>query len=435
MTGKLYYQDAGLFDFEAMLVKQVRESGELSDRDLRRRGAPESRPAAGGRWIAILDRSAFYPEGGGQPADRGWLNEVPVLDVQEKDGEILHFLPEPLSEEKGRKIEGKIDSSRRFDFMQQHTGQHLVSASLFKTGGFQTLSVHMGETYTAVEIDTPAITEAEITAVEDLANRIVNQNLSVRIHLVHTSELPRFQLRKAPPDREKLRIVEIEHFDACACGGTHLASTGQVGLIKAVDREKRRGRIRLHWKIGARAYLDYRENIGLISALSRELTCGRGEILTAVQSLQERLKDLGRQAARTEERLAGILAESLFEQAAPVYGVRIILSSFKEEAESLIQGIFNRLLKEPAGAPGRGKIIAGLVNFSGAQVQWKAGVSGEISLPLYDLIHPLLPLIEGRGGGKFPRWQGIGRKPAGANVFLEELEKAVIERLSNNHLG
>ena len=161
MTEQLYYTDPRISRFDARVLQQRQE---------------------GKRWAVVLDRTAFYPEGGGQPADRGTLNGLAVLDVQKKGEEIRHYLAEPLSEGatvEGTVAEGTVDWERRFEFMQQHTGQHIVSASLIEAAGYPTVSAYLGERYTAVEIDTYDIQEGEIEAAEALANRQVTRNLPV----------------------------------------------------------------------------------------------------------------------------------------------------------------------------------------------------------------------------------------------------------------
>ena len=209
MTEKLYYKDPRMESFQAQLVHQMQE---------------------GDHWIVVLDRTAFYPEGGGQPADRGLLNGIPVIDVREREGEVYHVLPEALNQE--GPVQGRIDFPTRFDFMQQHTGQHIVSASLIETAGYPTISASLGESYTAVEIDINSIQDAEIEAAEVLANRTVTRNLPVRTHWIQPEEAEHYHLRKPPPDVQRLRIVEIEGTDSAACAGIHVEKTGEVGLIK-----------------------------------------------------------------------------------------------------------------------------------------------------------------------------------------------------------
>jgi alanyl-tRNA synthetase len=279
MTEKLYYNDPRMESFQARLVHHEQE---------------------GDHWIVVLDRTAFYPEGGGQPADKGRLNGIPVIDVREREGEIYHVLPEALKQ--GVPVQGMIDFPTRFDFMQQHTGQHIISASLIEAAGYPTVSAYLGDSYTAVEIDTDSIQDAQIEAAEVLANRTVTRNLPVHIHWIQPEEAERYHLRKPPPDVRRLRIVEIEGVDAAACAGIHVEKTGEVGLIKFDGLEKIRGRLRLHWLIGDRAFRDVRAKDHLTAALNRELTCGTADILASVRELKNKLREREQRISQLEKR-------------------------------------------------------------------------------------------------------------------------------------
>jgi alanyl-tRNA synthetase len=394
MTRKLYYEDPQRLSFEARPIEQRRE---------------------GERWAVVLDQTCFYPQGGGQPADRGSLNGRPVLDVR-LDGEaVAHLLAEPLADEL---VRGEVDPAWRFDFMQQHTGQHLVSGALLQAAGAATLSAHLGESTTTVELDAPRLEEALILEAEDLANRTIAADLPVRIHWVDPEDVHRFSLRKPPPSRERIRIVEIEGFDTVACSGIHLSRTAQAGLVRWVGEEKIRGRLRLHWKIGRRALEDYRRKDRLAARLSRELTCSVEEIPEAVRRLQERLKEQGLALARLEEGLAGSLAERLLAGGREAGGRRLVAHRFERESPGLVRRVFDLLLE-------RERTVAALLLPEGERLQWMVGQSAGGGLELKRIVPPLLPAIEGRGGGNELRWQGVGRRPAGAEEFLARLEEAL----------
>ncbi len=399
MTEKLYYHDSRLQSFQARLLRQERQ---------------------GRRWIAVLDRSAFYPQGGGQPADRGSLNGVFVLDVQDRGGEILHVLPQPLQE--GLPVAGTIDFARRFEFMQQHTGQHIVSASLIQAAGYPTVSAHLGEHYTAVEIKADKIEEEQIETAERLANRAVTRNLPVRIQWIRPEEAERFKLRKPPPEVGRLRIVEIEGVDAAACAGIHVASTGEVGLIKYDGLEKIRGRLRLHWLIGERAYRDNREKDRLIAALNRELTCGTSEILASVQELKNRLRARGEQLSRLERDLSARIAAELLDRSDSLGPVRLAAEIFQGVEPSLASAVYQALLSRPS-------TVAFIFNRTVEDVRWWIGSSEDLELPWKRIVPPLLPLIDGKGGGRGASWQGSGRKPQGTPEFLTRLQEALQRHL------
>lgn len=410
MTEQLYYTDPQLTQFEARVLKQKPE---------------------GDRWIVILDRTAFYPEGGGQPADRGMLNDLPVVDVQKKGQEICHYLAKPLGESEsveGTTVEGTIDWERRFEFMQQHTGQHIISASLIEAAGYPTISAYLGERYTAVEIDCDDIQEQEIESAEALANHQVNRNLPVQIHWISPQEAERYRLRKPPPDVERLRIIQIEGFDAAACAGIHVTTTGEVGLIKYDGLEKIRGRLRLHWLIGTRAYSDARDKDHLVAALNKELTCGTEDILPSVRDLKNKIREREQRISQLEKILAEQRVQSLLEGAETRGGVRLIQKRFTSDEGSLVQTVYQSLLDNP-------KTVACIFQQRDADVRWQIGCSEDLDLPWKKILPDLFPLIQGKGGGRGHSWQGVGSKSEGVERFLEALQKAVWDHLPGEILG
>ncbi len=396
MTEALYYKNTREEHFTASLVEQR---------------------ARGKEWIALLDRTAFYPEGGGQPADRGSLNGIEVLDVRKEDNNILHFLPKKIE---SSKVQGKIDLAFRYDYMQQHTGQHLISAALYKKGNYKTVSSYLGRGYTAVEIDVADISEKQVLEVEELCNLIISRNLPVISHWVSSEQAARFPLRKPVPDKERIRLVEIEDFDFVGCGGMHMDHTGEIQLIKAVGREKIRGRLRLHWQIGKRAFNDYQNKHRTVTDLCKELTCSSEELLPGVIKIKEELRSQKQSNAVLQDRLARYIADSMLAAARDISGLKAFLHLFNNEEPELVKKIFDNLLES-------GRTAACLVNNCSGELQWHAGSSENAGLPLKEIIPPLLPLIEGRGGGKGNRWQGIGRDISGVQDFLKGVEQGILE--------
>jgi alanyl-tRNA synthetase len=336
---------------------------------------------------------------------------------------VYHYLPEALVE--GAPVEGKIDFPRRFDFMQQHTGQHIISACLIKTSGYRTISAYLGDSYTAVEIDTDTIQEQQIEAAERMANQTVTSNLPVRIQWVSPEEAETLQLRKPPPAVERLRIVQIEGVDAAACAGIHVGTTGEVGLIKFEDLEKIRGRLRLHWLIGERAYRDIRDKDSLVRALNRELTCGTPEILASVRELKNKLRSREQRIAQLERNQAAQTTRDLLAASEIKDGIRVITKTFDQEHPSFVQTVFQALL-------GERKTAACLINKRAENMQWLIGCSGELALPWKKILPPLLPLIEGKGGGRGSSWQGVGRNLKNTETFLQQVQAEIRHQLSDN---
>ncbi len=418
MTEKLYYSDINKLEFVARIIKTTEDKKK-------------------GGWQVVLDCTCFYPEGGGQPADRGWINGIPVLDVQKKssiskkmsssDGDedevIYHLLSEyPGGED--TEVTGKIDKDRRIDYMQQHTGQHILSGALWQVGQYKTLSVHMGEDVTTIEIDVPEISTDNVIAVEDLANQVICDDIPIHFLQVDQSELGEYALRKPTNRQGKIRLVQVGNFDCVACGGLHFDRTRHVGWVKAVGIEKIRGHVRLSWKIGRRAQADYRAKDQIIAGLRPVLATNESNFVQKAQELQEELVQVKRKRNWLENRLAQTMAEQMMKQAdqeqaksnrSPGQGenYRIIAVALQEEDDVLVKKIMKEIIST-------GKNLACLVDILPGRVLWSIGCSADME-KIFDfnrIRQELLPLIDGNGGGRFPLWQGVGSQAGKVPEFL-----------------
>ena len=241
-TRKLYYENGACLQFCATVLSCVPTDGNF----------------------------AFYPEGGGQPADRGALGGARVLDVHEKDGVVVHTVTAPLRV--GEMVQGDVDGRRRLDHMQQHTGEHIVCGIVHRLYGYENVGFHLGDDETTFDFDGP-LTKKQLSEIEVLANRTVTQNLSVRGYYPSYGELAKLDYRSKKEIDGDIRIVEIEGIDRCACCAPHVAKTGEIGLIKFTDSMAYKGGIRIHMVCGMRALRDYslkQENLELIA---RDLSC------------------------------------------------------------------------------------------------------------------------------------------------------------------
>ena len=275
MTEKLYYADSGMLEFDAAVVR----AASLPD----------------GRCEVVLDRTCFYPGGGGQPCDLGTLDGARVLEVREQEEEIVHV----VSAAPGQgKVSGSVDAARRRDFMAQHTGQHIFSQALARAGNLETVSVHFGDEDTTIELKADSVDDGVLRDAEQIANAVIRENRRVILHEIDRAEVSRFPLRRTPPDEGRLRIVEVESYDWAACGGVHVASAGEVFLVKAVSQERIRGRVRVHVMIGGRAFEDYGRKVALAQGLSRALTCGEDSVLGRVQEMLAAEKEAARELRR-----------------------------------------------------------------------------------------------------------------------------------------
>jgi len=373
MTERLYYSDSYLRTFEAQVVARLEAHGQ---------------PAV------ILNRTAFYPEGGGQPSDRGVLNRVEVVEVQtrEADGEVLHILSAPLVEEA---VTGVVDHTRRFDLMQQHTGQHILSQAFIHTANAETVSFHLNpdpnEGALTIDLNQAALTPAEIDRAEEFANTVVVENRAVRARFVSTEELQALPLRKPPKVEQAIRIVEIEGFDWSACGGTHVARTGEVGIIKIVKVEKRGAETRVEFRCGQRALFDYRRKHQLISQAASELSIGFWELDQAIGRMQAEAKAARRQLVEAEARLQQYEARELLNSAEPRGDFGLIAQTWLNRDAAYLKRMASLLVAQP-------KTVA-LLGATGQSLALVFARSKDLPIDLAALLKTAAARLGGRGGG------------------------------------
>jgi len=395
MTRPLYYEDPYRSRFSATISRIEPADG------------PKAHPAV------ALSETAFYPEGGGQPADRGSLNGLPVVDTRKQDGEILHYLA-PGSDTSGLapgdSVEAELDWSRRFDYMQQHTGQHVISAALMHVGAYPTVSVHQGEEYTTIEIDADALPERDRLDVEERANEIVAANAPVLDYQVTEDRVPELELRRPPKVSGTIRIVEIQGYDRVACGGVHLSRTGEVGWIKLIGTERIRGRVRTVWKIGRRALEDYRLKDQVSARLTELLSVQPAEIPERSEKLTEKLSQREWEIEQLNRRVAGLLADAMCRDEGPVTG------RLGEEDADKLRSVVEHVVTTHHRP-------AAVVAADGERLRWCIGVPEDRAFAFNELRERLLPPIGGKGGGKPPYWQGVGEKPEGAETLFAEFRK------------
>ena len=286
MTRLLYREDSTIRDFEGTVLDSI-------ERD-------------GATWVE-LDRTAFYPGGGGQPADRGRLDALPVADVSEEEGRVWHRVEGALAP--GSRVEGSVDWARRFDHMQQHTGQHILSQAFIAVAGAETRSFHLGEEEVSIDVAHPGLDPGMLRRVEDRANEVVWEDREIVIHEVPREEIGRFPLRKLPAVEGIVRVVEVQGFDWSACGGTHVRRTGQVGIVAILSTEKYKGGTRVAFVCGGRALRRQRDRAHLLRELSLAFTAGEGDLPKAVARLKE-------ERDRLDKRLKTLLASELVREAA-----------------------------------------------------------------------------------------------------------------------
>src|SRR5215207_9247359 len=295
MTQRLYYSDSHLVEFEARVVAVSRTED--------------------GRAAVALDRTAFYPTGGGQPTDTGTLGDARVVEcLDEEDGGVLHVCEgEPPAE--GALVLGRVDWPRRLDHIQQHTGQHILSQSFVELYGAQTRSFRMTEDMCEIDVELADPSDERVGRAVRRADEIIWDDRAVRVHLVTPGEAARMPLRKDSAREGELRVVEIEGFDFSPCGGTHAASTGEVGVVVARQWERAKGLVRVTFAAGGRAIEDYARANTTARATAAVFSVGRDEAATAAARLQEENRGLVRRLRAAEELAARAEARELYEEA------------------------------------------------------------------------------------------------------------------------
>jgi alanyl-tRNA synthetase len=376
MTERLYYRQPDLRSFDA-LVTQVLDRG--------------------GRPAVLLDRTAFYPTSGGQPFDTGRLGEVDVIETIDEDEEIVHVLSAPLVERAA--VRGDIDWTRRFDHMQQHTGQHVLSAAFDRLFDNRTMSFHMGGDASSIDL-AREMSGADVERAVDEANRVVWDDRPVTIRTVSPEEAARLPLRKEPVRSGPLRLIEVADFDLSACGGTHVARTGEIGIIAVSATERFRGGSRLTFVCGGRALRAFRTQRDAIAGSIKHLSVAPVELPASIDRLQQDLKQSRKDIGRLQQSLAVYEAVRLLSDATSADGVRVVVQALEGWDAAGLRAIATSLTANERVAA---------VLFSATQPAAVAiARSGDVPLDANAVLRTLMTAFGGRGGGKADLAQGAG---------------------------
>ncbi len=370
MTERLYLQDAYLTHFTASVLEVLEWAGH---------------PAV------VLDRSAFYPEGGGQPADTGTLAGVRVTDVivRNDDGSVVHVLEQPL---RADEIEGRVDWPRRFDHMQQHSGQHLLSAAFEQLFDADTVGFHLGAEVSTVDIALPSLDAQAVLSAERLVNGIIWENRPVRTWQAAPKELAGLPLRRMPTVEGPVRLVEVTGFDLNPCGGTHVARTGEIGLLKVVRRERRGNEWRLEFVCGGRALRDYQAKHELVTQLAARLTVGYWETDQAVERLQNEARSLYRELQEARRQLWEAEAAALAREARSAGPHRLLARVW--EGRSMEE------LRALAAALTRDAHSLALLAAVGDRTQLCFARGAEMDIDAAALLRTACQALGGKGGGQ-----------------------------------
>ena len=367
MTKKLYDEDSHLSEFEAVVLSCV---------------------PAGEHWHVVLDRTAFFPEGGGQSADTGLLNDVHVLDVQEVQGEILHTTDAPLRT--GDIVQGELDWPKRFRRMQAHSGEHIISGLVHARLGYRNVGFHLGDDAVTMDYD-GELTQEDTAAIEFLANYAVWEDVAVAAEYPSPEELQRMEYRSKLALTENVRIVTIEGYDVCACCAPHVSHTGEIGAIKIIDRMRHRGGTRLTMLCGVDAMQQYRSLFDEAAALSNLLSVPKDQLVPAVERLFAERDALQRQLSAREEKLNALRLQSL-----PT-GVKNIVVIDTFDDPDAMRELVNAGMERCTGV---------CAAFSGDDTQGYRYIIGSQSIDLRARAKEINSALNGRGGGRPTMIQG-----------------------------
>ncbi len=393
-TQRLYYHDAYQTEFTATITAVTM----LTDQ------------------VAIqLDATYFYPTSGGQPHDLGRLADLPVIDVQAgEDGTVLHVLAVPTTElAPGQSVPGVIDWPRRYDHMQQHSGQHLLSQLVYQEFGWETTAVHFGESESTVDLAVGSISSAQLAEIERAANALVYAGLPIKAYLVDEAELHTIPLRRPPKVHGQIRIVEIDSFDYSACGGTHVRTTTEIGPIKLIKQERRRGQTRLSFLCGWRALHDYAHKHTLLQTMAQQASTDFTELPQVIERQLLQIKTLQQQANQLTHQLLQFEAQELLAQATHAAEVRLITQLFPDRAIEEMRGLAAHLQQQP-------QVVLCLATTVGDKLTLLLARSADLDLHVGNLLRELLQTVGGKGGGRPDFAQGGVADPALGEQLLSQ---------------
>ena len=390
MRNLFYYQDAMMKEFKANVVK----TGTENDRS-----------------YIVLDNTAFYPTGGGQPHDTGWIDSFEIIDVEKVDEEIRHYTYADVSNI-SEEISGKLNWTRRFDHMQQHTGQHILTAAFVELFDMATTSFHLGTDLVTIDLNVADITKEQLEAAENRANEIILENRPIETKWVTTDELAQYNLRKDVKVDQDIRLVIIPDYDYNGCGGTHPNSTGQVGMLKILTTEKMKQQIRVHFVCGNRVRTQLAMRKHVLSDVARQLSVPEEQAAEALRKFAQAAQATEKSLSEAQDALLEFEARELAKQS-------IVTASFENRSIQQLQKLARFITQQNPLA------IALLVANNDDKIQFVAARGSEQTKSMKDISAAALPLINGKGGGSDALVQGGGEKLISAQNLLEAM-KAVV---------
>lgn len=396
-TEKLYYDNQYIRSFTSKLLKQDKDEN--------------------GRIYIVLEKTAFYPTGGGQPHDIGTINGINVVDVVEVDGEIRHFIEKQIDEQNECNCE--INWDRRFDHMQQHAGQHILSAAFEETHGYKTISFHLGKEICTIDLDIANLTEEEADAVEKLANHIIIENLPIEAKWVTESELEHYSLRKELSVSENIRLVIIPNFDYNGCGGTHPSSTGQVQSLKILQWEKQKKHTRVQFVCGNRVITQLSQKQKVIQSLTGILNAPQDKMEEAANRILKQSKEFEKNLDELKNKLLDYEASTLINEQQMVDNIKIVKKIFYNYSIPDLQKLARTIVGKT------NDVLVFFINEQEDKLQFVCAKGPELPFNMNEVVKRNIPLVNGKGGGNDSFAQGGGEKLLSANQLMDELVSSV----------
>ncbi|MCT4565803.1 MAG: DHHA1 domain-containing protein [Maledivibacter sp.] len=399
MTIKLFYKNTYIKEFNANILQILEEDN---------------------KYHLELSQTAFYPEGGGQPSDIGYIEDNPVSHVYEKQDKIYHVVDKLPS--KLETVNCRIDWEKRFDHMQQHLGQHILSAAFEKLHDAKTIGFHLSENSLTIDID-KVLSNKDIRKVEYFTNQIVFNDLSVQTIYPKEDELANMPLRKVPTVTENIRIVKLDDFDYSPCCGTHPNRTGEVGLIKIRKYEKYKSGLRVDFVCGNRALKDYLSKNDIVNSISSNLSVKQEEVLNSVERITTEFQDMKKENKYLKSEIINLEAIDLLSNAEIIHNIKIIKKTYCDRELGEIKQLSSSLVNDDSRI-----VILGIVTNNQARLLFSRSKNLN-QINMKEILNDCIPLIDGKGGGSPFSAQGGGQNIDNLQIAVDTAYKAIKEQL------
>lgn len=371
------------------------------------------------KYYVKTNRTIFYPNlAGGQPGDKGTINGVEVLDTYEEGNDIIHVIKDNIHSDRAQL---SIDWDNRFDYMQQHSGQHLLSAVFYKLYNGETVGFYIGKEFVYIDVDIPNISKIHIDKIEKFANKIIFSNFQIKSYVIEKEDIKKIPVRKNSKINSNIRIVEIDGFDFSPCCGTHLRSTGEIGLIKIRKVENYKGNIRVEFVCGNRALKDYTWKSDYIRNISNLLSTKDKDVYERVKKLYSQKESLEKENRILREELYGYKAQELLKKSKLIRDINFILYKYENMEFREVSGIVSYINSIRDNI-----LILGVYN--GDQSNYIASRSANIDIDMKNIHNEIVQELNIKGGGNPQTVQGACSKDE-LDIVLEKFYEKILNTL------